>query len=118
MFEGMSKGEGQHKAVLSELHKELTGQDGEPTPPPELGGQDTMEGGISKADALSWIERGAIDALELTAAMEANAYDRYIRIGRGLGGDPQRVFVELAEAEKVHLDRLMEAFSEALSAQR
>ena len=44
--------------------------------------------------------------------MEANAHDRYIRIGRGVGGEVQRAFEVLAEAEKVHLHNLMKAFAE------
>jgi len=46
--------------------------------------------------------------------MEANAYDRYIRVGQGLDGEPQRVFKELAEAEKIHLNELTAAFQRHL----
>jgi len=70
---------------------------------------------IPKSAALAWLEdKGAADAFEFTAAMEANAHDRYLRIGKQLGGSAARIFSEIAEAEKVHLDRLLVALQQAL----
>lgn len=115
LLEELATGEEHHKATLERLYTELTGRD----EPPQLAdpgeAKDLMEGGIDKAEALAWLEgKGAADVLEFAAAMEANAHDRYLRIGKSLGGEAQRIFSEIAEAEKVHLDRLLAAFQRAL----
>ena len=114
MFEAMARGEEQHRETLAALYRELVPGAEEPAVPAEVAGQDTMEGGMSRAEAVAWIDAGSglIDALELTAVMEANAHDRYIRIGRGIGAEVQRAFEVLAEAEKSHQDQLMTAFAE------
>lgn len=109
MFEAMAEGEAHHCRALEAL-------DGAPKGP--IAGSDgqLMEGGIALDKALAWLrDRPLEDALEFCAAMEANAHDRYIRLGRSLGAPVQAVFVQLAEAEKVHLEQLMAAFQQALA---
>ena len=59
--------------------------------------------------------RSITDDMDFAAAMEANAHDRYILVGRAVGGATERAFIDLAEAEKVHLDQLLEAFTARLS---
>ena len=109
IFEPMADGEEQHKATLARLHRKLGGVGPEPSPPEQLAG--VVEGGMRNEDVLRWIgQKEAEDVLELAVVMEANAHDRYIRVGRGLTGDARDVFVQLARAEKVHLDRLQKAF--------
>lgn len=116
MFEELATGEEHHKTALQKLFTEFTGRDEQPDLSDADAGPDMMEGGIRKSDALAWLAgKGAADAFEFTAAMEANAHDRYLRIGKQLGGDAQRVFSELAEAEKVHLERLLASFQQALA---
>jgi len=56
----------------------------------------------------------AVDVLESATAMEADAHDRYIHIGRAVGGATEQSFIQLANAEKVHLDQLLRVFQERL----
>lgn len=104
LFETMAEGEAHHSRALEAL-------EGAPKGPIEGPDGQLMEGGIALGAALEWLhDRPLEDALEFCAAMEANAHDRYIRLGRSLGAPVQAVFVQLAEAEKVHLEQLMDAF--------
>jgi len=112
MFDTMAVGEERHRDQLIDLYKELSGQ----TTPPDLtlaGG--LMEGGIERDKAVKWaVQSDVVDVLEFAAAMEANAHDRYIHVGRAVGGATERAFIQLANAEKVHLDQLMQAFQQRL----
>ena len=55
------------------------------------------------------------EILELAIAMEANALDRYIKMGRAVEDERSRkVFLALAEEEKAHLAR-MSSFLDRLS---
>lgn len=115
-LEQLAAGEEHHKAALQKLYVELTGRDEPPALTDPSEGTDMMEGGISKPEALAWLRgKGAADVFDFTAAMEANAHDRYLRIGRALGGGAQRVFAEIAEAEKVHLDMLLAMMQKSLT---
>jgi sulfur-carrier protein adenylyltransferase/sulfurtransferase len=112
MFETMAVGEERHRDQLAELYRELSGQAGEPA---LEGAAGLMEGGIDREEALAWArQREAADVLEFAATMEANAHDRYIHVGRAVGGTTERAFVDLAEAEKVHMGQLMQAFGQRL----
>lgn len=112
MFETMAAGEERHRDQLAALHRELSGQPGQPALD---GAEELMEGGIDRQAALAWANKSAaVDVLEFAAAMEANAHDRYIHVGRAVGGAVERAFLELAQAEKVHLGQLMQAFGERL----
>jgi rubrerythrin len=112
MFQKMAVGEEQHRDQLGALHREVSGQSGEPSAPEVKG---MMEGGIRLEEALSWArEANAVDVLEFAAAMEANAHDRYITVGRAVGGATEKAFVQLAEAEKGHLNQLLDAFQQKL----
>ena len=107
MFETMAAGEGRHRDQFAGLHRELSGQVGEPA---LEGAAGLMEGGIDREEALTWAgQHEAVDVLAFAATMEANAHDRYIHVGRAVGGATERAFVALAEAEKVHLGQLMQA---------
>ncbi|MBW2523875.1 MAG: hypothetical protein JRI23_06865 [Deltaproteobacteria bacterium] len=116
ILEELATGEEHHKAALQKLYAELTGRDETPSLSDPSEAADLMEGGIPRKEAMAWLEgKGPADLFEFTAAMEANAHDRYLRLGQQLGGAAQRVFSEIAEAEKVHLDRLLAAFQKALT---
>ena len=112
MFETMAAGEERHRDQLAELHREMSGQAGEPA---LAGAEGLMEGGIDREEALTWAgQHEAVDVLAFAATMEANAHDRYIHVGRAVGDATERAFVALAEAEKVHLGQLMQAYEQRL----
>ena len=67
-----------------------------------------MEGGIRVSEALGWTAgKDAADILDRSIALESNAYDLYIKMGRTVRDDQsKRVFNMLAEEEERHLDRM------------
>ena len=108
MFSDMARGEAQHRDLLDRHFRDECGGGENPSLEEARG---MMEGGIDSGTALAWARsHETVDVLEFTLAMEANACDRYIRIGRALGGATERVFMDLAEAERAHLQQLMKAF--------
>lgn len=79
----------------------------------DLPEEDYMEGGVKVSDALKWAEGREIrDVLELMMSLEANALDLYIRMSRRVEEEPAKVFTELAEEERVHLNKLAGALAE------
>ena len=62
-------------------------------------------------EVLAWADgKQAIDVLELSVAMEVNAYDLYLKVGQSLEEQESKaILLSLAQEEKVHLDRLNEA---------
>jgi rhodanese-related sulfurtransferase/rubrerythrin len=114
LFRSLAAEEAQHKSTLRGLYGTLTGRAGDPLSPEEVAAFDRMEGGLSLTKVLGWADgRGAIDVLEFSVAMEVNSYDLYLRVGRTVGGEESRaVLRSLAEEEKVHLDRLIDAFTQ------
>ena len=70
-----------------------------------------MEGGVSLTKVLAWADgKQAIDVIELSVAMEVNAYDLYLKVGQSLEAQESKaILLSLAQEEKVHLDRLNEA---------
>lgn len=115
LFKSLSRAEDHHKASLQKVYAELTGNDVEPPRPEGL--EPTMEGGIPLDTALSWaVGRPARDALELSASLEINAYDRYLQVAASRPDDASReVLRQVAQEEKTHLDWLVNAFTEHLS---
>ena len=115
LFEALSRAEEQHKASLQRVYTELTGSDGEPPRPEGL--EPTMEGGVLLENILSWAAgRPARDVLELSAAVEINAYDRYLQAAASRPDDASKeVLLQVAGEEKAHLDWLLSAFTEQLS---
>ncbi len=110
-FSAMAEGEARHRDLLGRLYGQLGGE-GEPA---LKGAAGLVEGGISLEEALAWCQtREAVDVLELAATMEANAHDRYVHVGRAVGGATREAFFQLAEAERVHMDQLLAAFEERL----
>lgn len=67
-----------------------------------------MEGGVAVKEALVWIEgKGISESLELAMAMEVNALDLYIKMGRTIPDkQAQQIFEKLAEEEQTHLKKL------------
>jgi len=105
----LAAGEEIHRDRLAGLYREELGRDDELS-----GAGEVMEGGIDRQTALDWARsRPLADVLEFLVTMEANAHDRYVVVGRAIGGRIERIFVELAEAERHHIDQLMEMFATA-----
>lgn len=113
MFGDMAAGEERHRDLLTELYRKFAGKDADQNAGEVTG---LMEGGIDRANAIAWAkESQVVDVLEFAAAMEANAHDRYIHVGRAVGGATEDAFIELAEAEKFHLNQLLRAFERRLA---
>jgi rhodanese-related sulfurtransferase/rubrerythrin len=112
IFDEMAVGEERHRDQLANLYRELGESDADPSAGEATG---LMEGGIDREKAITWASgRQAVDVLEFAAAMEANAHDRYIQVGRAVGGSTETAFIQLAEAEKYHLNQLLLAFEQQL----
>ena len=78
-----------------------------PSPPVNV-----MAGCIDVSQAIEWSKDKSIsDILDLMISLEANTFDLFLKLGRQVESDRARkVFVELAENEKVHLNNLISAF--------
>ncbi len=112
MFDTLAADEARHRDLLVQLYQDLGGRDMQAA---LKGAELLMEGGINRNEALQWARSRVIsDVLEFAAAMEANAHDRYIQVGRALGRATERAFITLAEAEKKHLDQLLQAYTQRL----
>lgn len=111
LFKSLAAAEAHHKDTLRNLYGALTGREGDPLSPEEVAAHDTMEGGVSLTKVLAWADgKQAIDVLELSVAMEVNAYDLYLKVGQSLEAQESKaILLSLAQEEKVHLDRLNEA---------
>jgi rubrerythrin len=107
-FRSLVLAEEKHKETLRNLSSRSAGQDADPPPPEGMEAGSFMEGGIPVAEALSWARgKGTREILELAIAMEANSFDRYIKMGRAVGnGRSREVFRALAEEEQGHLERM------------
>jgi len=112
LFESLAADEAHHKDTLRSLYIAMTGQEGDPLSPEEGAAHDTMEGGVSLTKVLEWSDgKAAIDVLEFAVAMEVNSYDLYLKVGQSLTDRKSKaVLLRMAEEEKMHLDRLSEAF--------
>ena len=78
-----------------------------PSPPVNV-----MAGCIDVTQALEWSKEKSIsDILDLMISLEANTFDLYLKLGRQVESHRARkVFVELAEKEKIQLNALISAF--------
>lgn len=108
LFRSLVLAEERHKETLRELFVLSTGREADPAPPEGLEAGSILEGGMPLGEALAWV-RGKTprDIFELSLAMEANALDRYIKMGRAVEDERSRkVFLALAEEEQAHLTRM------------
>lgn len=106
LFRTLASAEVKHKALLLSLLRELTSTAG--PEPSEDEFSEVMEGGMRISEAVEWAKGREIkDILDLSIALETNAYDLYLKMERTTGEpDSKKVFRSLAEEEKNHLDRL------------
>ena len=93
---------------LLRLYVLSTGRNADPAPPEGVGAGSYLEGGIPLGEALTWARGKPMqEILELAIAMEANALDRYIKMGRAVEYErPRMVFLALAREEQAHLTRM------------
>ena len=116
----LASAEERHQATLLDLYKELS----EATPdagfPKSVisakDEDDVMEGGMRVSEALQWVKgKGVTEILELSLALETNAYDLYLTMEQRLKDQPSsRVFRVLSGEEKQHLERLGSLLAERL----
>ena len=117
LFQELIVAEEHHKSMLETLYKELSGESTETAltlfRSMETESQGVIEGGMKLKEALTWAQGKTLrDILELSLSLEANAYDRYLSMGRDMGDNPSvRVFKVISEEEKHHLERMAELFN-------
>lgn len=119
-FQELMVAEGRHKATLFKLYSEMTGSISAAGFPESVisPGQtgEIMEGGIQVNDALQWVRgKKTKDILEFSISLEANSYDLYTLMERKMV-DPKarKVFTDLSDEEKHHLDKLSALFEKTL----
>jgi len=111
LFHMLMAAEEGHKSTIIALYTELSGgEPGEDFPAgiikmPEV---EHTEGGVPLSAAISWAKgKSAAEIVELMMALEANAYDLYVRIQRMVANEHARHILEsIAGEERVHLERL------------
>ncbi len=107
-FRSLCLAEERHKETLRELYARVSGKDGDPPNPEGTGREIFLEGGAPLEETLAWTGgRTVVEILELAIAMEANALDRYIKMGRAVSDERSReVFLALSAEEQDHLRRM------------
>lgn len=114
LMEKLIGAEDGHKNTLRHLYEYLGGSDAEGFPRsvlPEPPVEDVMEGCVKVQEALAWAAgRPARDVFELIMALEANAYDLYLKMQRrATSKEAAHVFETLSREEHQHLDMLTAA---------
>jgi rubrerythrin len=116
LFRDLTTAEEHHKAALVNLYQTFTSAEpGQGFPSSIITAEttgDIMEGGMPVSEALKWVKgRNAEAIFELALALETNAYDLYIKMGRQVKDARSRqVFDQLSKEEKKHLELLAELF--------
>lgn len=108
IFRSLGGAEERHKDTLRELHARVSGKGGDPANPEGMEPGGFLEGGALLGETLEWAKgKTPGEILELSIAMEANALDRYVKMGRAVADERSReVFLALSEEEQKHLERL------------
>ena len=108
IFRSMGQAEERHKETLRELHGRFSGKGGNPAHPEGMETGEFLEGGAPLQGTLEWAKGKTLqEILELAIAMEANALDRYIKMGRAVADERSReVFLALSREERKHLERM------------
>jgi sulfur-carrier protein adenylyltransferase/sulfurtransferase len=108
LFRSLVLAEERHKETLRELYVLSFGRDTDPVPPEGVEAGGFLEGGIPLGEALTRTRGKPLrEILELAVAMEANALDRYVKMGRAVEDERSRkVFLALAGEERAHLTRM------------
>ncbi len=106
LFRALVQAEEHHKETLSGISHRLTT---EPVSRMSDGKERRiMEGGMDLDSAQEWVAgKPLADILDLAIGMEANAYDRYLKMmDASAQADSREVFRTIAGEEKKHLARL------------
>jgi len=108
LFMKLVEAEEHHKQTLESVHKNLSDQNVDRFYRAQ--GSAILEGGMSMEKALSWADdKPARDVLAEAMGMEANAYDRYLKMADlSEGEDSKDVFLAISREEKAHLRKLGE----------
>lgn len=104
----LGQAEERHKETLRELYTRVSGKGGDPLPPEGMEAGIFLEGGAPLKETLEWAKgKALVEILELAIAMEVNAWDRYIKMGRTVADEPSKeVFLALSREEQNHLERM------------
>jgi rhodanese-related sulfurtransferase/rubrerythrin len=107
-FRALGLAEERHKETLRKLRAILSSKDDLPAPPEGTDAGGFLEDGTPVDAALDRMRgMSTRKILEAAIAMEANAMDRYIKMGRAVSDERSRkVFLALAEEERGHVDRM------------
>jgi rubrerythrin len=112
LFQGLVSAEEHHKTTLLQLYRKIAeGEYKLKTPESLLSDKsagEIMEGGMRVDEALAWTGgKNIADILDLSIALESNAFDLYIKMERATGDDhSKQVFHTLSEEERQHLNRM------------
>ncbi|MEW6720746.1 MAG: rhodanese-like domain-containing protein [Thermodesulfobacteriota bacterium] len=108
LFRSLVRAEENHKATLAELHARVTRKAGPLAPPEGIAAGDFLEDGSRVDSTLARVRGKSIrGALDILISVEANAMDRYVKMGRAVSdADSRKVFLTLAEEERAHLQKL------------
>ena len=108
IFRSLGQSEERRKETLRELHARVSGKGGDPAHLEEMAAGGFLEGGAPLGETLEWAKGKTLEEiLELAIAMEANALDRYIKMGRAVADDQSReVFLAFSREERIHLERM------------
>jgi sulfur-carrier protein adenylyltransferase/sulfurtransferase len=108
VFRSMGQAEERHKETLRDLYARVSGKSGIPSPLEGVDAGIYLEGGAPLQETLEWAKGKTLaEILELAISMEANALDRYIKMGRAVTDERSReVFLALSLEERKHLERM------------
>ena len=108
IFRSMGQAEERHKETLRELHARVSGKGGDPAHLEGMEAGGFLEGGAPLKETLEWAKGKTLEEiLDLAIAMEANALDRYIKMGRTVADERSReVFLALSREEQKHLEQM------------
>lgn len=122
LFTKLADAEIHHKQYLLDAYRSATGKALDFEPLRQLLGEaidgKIMEGGIKVATGLAWATEHTVDEiLDFAMALEVNAYDLYIKMGRKVEEEKaKQIFKNLADEEQLHLRRLAELLDLRLAA--
>ena len=114
LFGSLVHAEERHKKTLADLNDRLSSE------PVNRMYDDrenqVLEGGMEMEKALQWTQgRSVTEILELGLELEANAYDRYLKmLDAAADSSSREVFRTIAKEEKQHLERLAGLMDERL----
>ena len=117
LFQTLARAEEHHEETLAAIHTDLS-----PEPVDRyFQAQDKpiLEGGVDMGTALTWAEgRTAEQVLEFAIGLEANAYDRYLKmVDVSESEDAREVFRTIAKEEREHLKKLATLMDQQLPEQ-